>query len=79
MSKHFFNKKEKKKKKSQDHVTLDKFWLQTLLKFKDTTTLTKKINMDAYFENPSVKLHVLYILIHISNFVPIKCYLLLDS
>ena len=71
--------KKQKKKKSQDHVTLDKFWLQTLLKFKDTTTLTKKINMDEYFENPSVKLHVLYILIHISNFVSIKCYLLFNS
>ena len=42
------------------------------------TILTKKINIITYFENLIVKLHVFYILKYMSNFIPVKCYLLFD-
>ena len=42
------------------------------------TTLTKKINIITYFENLIVKLHVFYILKHISNFILVEYYLPFD-
>ena len=42
------------------------------------TTLTEKINIITYFENLIIKLHVFYILKHMSNFIPVEYYLLFN-
>ena len=48
-----------KKKKSHDSFKKDKVQLQNWLQPK-TITFFKKINITTYFENLTVKLHVLY-------------------
>ena len=42
-------------------IYIDKVWLQTWLEPK-ITTLAKKINMTIYFENLTIRLHILYVL-----------------